>query len=826
VFFRFISLVILVSSWVSVGFASEVQNKCLVALKSFNPEASAAMESGKKMTSLRTAALAERHSLLELIPDENGNSLITKAPTIAMNAAQRHIYLAMSAGMKEIFDPRGSGPLFRWSLLSGGDQFGEKRIIGHFKTLDGMVARWREQAKGTEQIGVVLLVGSRGSGKSATLKILREKFEAASLKFPEHFEYSFRFVNLKEIEGVRNLLPSENGVILDDSLALPFYTNPIGLLPPALQDATLKSADKIVNEKIGLSPLPDLRLAKPIQHVRDQIIDHYSKKLGRALEEYEEVEYLAKHVEVTRVIADESYFPLLNAQPKDARMGAIFMSAHPIFSTIYGSGHPWAYNYGLLLRGNGFGVQLEEFLKNEEYLTRVFLTFFQDKMVSIDGSNSVPWDGVIYVVTNPADIEKVRKKDPDSPLTDRLTALPMDLELFPDQILKLLMLNIKGMNAKKLGDDSAPWTAVKPSNLDELIPEPNLLQPAVLPEGRFVTSIMDGQDRIWIAPHALKLLAYVTALTRYEFDQTKIPNADEFPTIISKEFWSEVTRLKAMLRQTEPNLPKMRHMFMLSDAAGEGRFGLTTRDLEKIWPKLLNEARKSAMKKTITPQLVERVLVDFLSEDENLKSETELRAKALMYISLVKKDFIIPAVIQDLMTALSGAQGADISAQYWEFVSEIQAIGENERADRYISLIDNTEKPLNRGRVMEIMSLYQRRTQRTVNARELQSMLYGFMRSQPSRPADWWKTAPKDDDLATVISEYLLRQQAKGNEASLNRALMISRNGVDAAQNDEERNTFNQFMKILDTNYGYNPTSVRFALELWQANQQGNVPGR
>lgn len=823
--FRFLSFTLSFVLVAATSFAGEgIRDKCLAALKTFNPNAAAVLQQpGGKITDLRTAALAERHSLLELIPNEAGESLVTKAPSLAMNAAQRHLYLAQSAGMKEIFDPKGSGPLFRWSLLSGGSKYGKKRIIGHFKTIDGMVARWREQAKGSQQINVVLLVGSRGSGKSATLNIVREAFREATLRDPDHYLYSFKFVHLGEIPTLKQYLPSEGGKILDDSLPVPFFTNPIGLLPESMQVTVLNSAEKTIESKIGLSPLPDLRLAKPIQFVRDTIVSHYSTQLGRPLDPIEEVEYLAKHVELERVLSDDGNFPVLNAQPKDARMGTIFMSAHPIYSTLYGSGHPFAYNYGLILRGNGFGFQGEEFLKNEEYLTRVFLTFFQDRTVSIDGGTGVPWDGVIYIVTNPADIEKVRKKDPDSPLTDRLTALPVDLELFPDQILKLLMLNIQGLQAKRLGDEAAQWKRLDSTNLDEVIPEPELLKPAVMPEGAYATSVMDGNDRIWIAPHSLKLLAYVTALTRYETDSSKVPNADSFPTIISKEFWSEVARLKTMLRQTEPNLPKLRHMFALSDAAGEGRFGITTRDLEKIWPKLLNEARKKPMKKTITPQLVERVLLDFLGEDENLKADTELRAKAIMYLSLVKTHFIIPAVVEDLMSALSGAQGADVAAQYWEIASQLQALGADPNARIYISLIDNTEKPLKKEQLVEIMNLYQTRTQRIVNPRELHSMLYGFMQGQPARAADWWKLAPRDPDLSAVVSEHLLKNQARGNEASLNRALILSRNGVDAAQTDEERTTFNSFMKTMELTYGYNPVAVRFALELWQANQQGNI---
>ncbi len=762
-------------------------------------------------------AVFERHSLSDLIKPGDEN-LAKRYPWLVMSSAQRALDMISSEGVKEVTDSRnGFGRVKRYAFFSDAvDLTGNKHIVGQLPAIEALVSFIHSKALGNPTAqNVPTLVGPPGTGKSYILSLFQEALRRGTLGRERFYTYTFEWVNLHEIPALKTSLPKD---VTDPesprALPEPLNDSPFALLPSPIQDYVIAQARDNVLARIGMEPKPKRQIsAAKTRHIRDTILQQKSLELGRGLTLQETLETLDHHIKIKRLIlGDEATSPVLPYQGREPNIPMLFGGPNAFYKTMLGSDHPMSTDYGQVARANGGIIFWDELLKNETALTSVLLNFFSSGVVNIGGSAPTQVDILNLAATNTRDIPKIRERDPDSPLLDRNNQIPWNLLVYPEEVGRVLLMEIPNLKMKALGSvNGGDYLPAQGQALFKLFPEREPLRPITTPHGRYALKIRNGSKEYHISPHSLEFMAYVISLSRMNFLPERVEFANSFPMVKVKDriFMDPPTRLRVLLGEQQVEDSQLAELSRISVAGGEGTFGISHRDVEKWWERTLQEAEKSNNHGTITPFLLAETLDKVISENTILQDKTETKMYASLYSRIVFHNFVRPGMREDLDLALGRSEGRDVIDQmYDEIIQEIRQLQVNRSATRYTRMPQNEQKLIQFERLEAIQKYYVQKNGRELSFPEIAAWNLSF---SPVRDDQAVQT--RHPALINAIATYHSNVVLKKEQMTLQRLLDVASESVtDAKANEQTRAS--ELLTVLENDLGYNLHSARVALEM------------
>ena len=315
---------------------------------------------------------------------------------------------------------------------------------------------------------------------------------------------------------------------------------------------------------------------------------------------------------ITRlVLGDGATSPLIPNQGREPNLSALFGAANPAVKLLLDAKNPFAHNYGVVPGANRGIIFWDELLKNETSLTGILLNYFSSGNVNIGGIE-IETDILNIAASNRQDIRNLRDKDPESPLLDRKSEIPWDLLTLPEEIARVILMEIKDLESRQLGlneetQDAYQFAHVSGADLRELVPDRKYKTRIQTPHRRQALRInkADGKH-IYLSPLALEYMSYIISLTRMNFNPEKVKFGDKFPVVNGNDssFVDRETRLRVLLGEKDMNPTLLKQLFEVMNLSGEGTFGISHRDQEKWWEKIIQEVQKESYQNTITPRLI------------------------------------------------------------------------------------------------------------------------------------------------------------------------------------------------------------------------------
>lgn len=755
-------------------------------------------------------AANERHSLAALFSPNDAENLVVQHPFMVLSAPQAFWMIISEAGVTEVPNPRtGLGRVMKSNLFSRGAGLTNGRIIiGQEWAISRFMATVRAQARGSKSSkSTPLLMGIRGTAKSELLEILKAALHTANLTNPRYFNYTFEFVGLDQIPSLRQHLRS-------DEKRSQISDSPITILPKQLQDLLIQKMAPSVRTAIQMDPLPKRNPDPQSKFYVDSILEHYARERKHSLDVGEMIEVLDKHIVIRRaVLGTDNNAPIIPAMLRDVDEAGLFMSKNPAIALEYGAGHPLAWNYGRVPQGNRGITAWDELLKNDPSFLRKLLTLLQSKRLQAAGGPELDLDTLMVASTNTEDVEAERERNPESPLTDRFTKVIMNLLIEPHLIAKGVAYEQRDLEARKLGDKDAKFKPVRGELVHDIFMDRERpTQPVQTSDRRYALQLDMKGTTIHIAPHTLMFMGMVVALTRMQFDPSKLKKLEgTFPNVKWEDpiLRDRVSRLKAITGQMQVEQAKLIELWNVSKVANEGGFGMSHRDVERWWELAVDEAQRDNSGNAITPMLLKRLLAEGIKDKILVDGDLEKGALLIKYADIVFNEFTKPEMLADMNLAVMGGPKNEVLGQiYDEVIAEIMAIDQDPEAKSYLGPLGEP-KGLNRERLKDIMDLYKKETGRPLSISEVATMTMAFNRASQNGSLE----LPRNQSLMRSIQQYHSQAVQRAENVQMVRLLSIARGSAPNAKPLEKARA-SEFLSVLKDDLGYNEESAQRALEV------------
>lgn len=751
-----------------------------------------------------------------LVPGDE--SLIKKHPWIIMNSAQRLLHMIYKAGVREIPDRRlGYGTRKRYAFFSDAiDLTGGAFVVGHLEGIEAIVAQVEATADGQPtKDHVAMLMGPPGTGKSHVLTLKRRGLLNATQKLPEYFAFTFEWVDLSEIPGLRGRLPEAcTRAEHPEPFADPINDSPFAVLPEAVQNRLLAKYDEDVRSLIGRAPMPKRELSPKSHFIRSKIFEYYANQKGKPLTLQEMVEALNRHVRIKRlVLGRDNTAPYLANQGKEPNLPRLFGKNNPIVQAEFGNNDPFAVHEGVIAMANGGVVFFDEIMKNELSFLGKLLNLFSSHIVEVAPGVLVPADLVFLAASNLHEEEELRSKDPQSPLLSRKNDIPWPYVIYPDEVGRVLVMEIANLRARELGTGaSADFVDIQGRDVFKLFPEVEPYQPVVTPHGRYSLVIGGAQNgEISLAPHAIEFITNVITLTRLNFDRAKVRFGDKYPIVTANDgiFGDPITRLRVLLGQKKVSEAQLQDLHTISQLSKEGYFGMDHRDVERWWQATVTESQNSVHQNTVTPLLLYEVLKKRITSEKMLKGDQGAQKRAALFADIVFSEFVLPAIKEDLNLAFARSEGRDVMDQvYEEIIQELYALGTDPEAEFYTAQPSNERRRIDRARLDKIRRIYQEKQGRPLSPQEISTWV-GFT-GRVSTPE---RARLKNPQLLSAIAAYQTEVVLQKERTTIKRLLDVA-DGTAVSATTSETARARSLMEILQNELGYNLHAAKVAIDL------------
>ena len=775
---------------------------------------------------------AEAHPLTSLIESDPTKNLVYLHPFIIMNSPQRlEAFHNRHKAIKVLRSGFAGGigdlhPLYQSSTVENGGEY----IEGHFDAVRTVVESIRAAARGDGSASkTVTLIGGAGTGKTKFLDILANIGRHNTSHIPEFFMYSFEWVNLLEFPALYDILrlvPNRDGTERDFELPMKsaIYQSPIAILPTRYQNEVVKMTRTRAIEISTVEPTPIITLNPQNKFIRDAIVDHYTKAIGKTkLSDSEIIAALNKHVVIKRhVLSGDGRSGKIGYQGKDIDWGGLTFTENPAIKLLYGSSHPFAYHYdGSILTAEGGYILFDEFWRNEPQFLDFTLDLQESKVLQRGGSAGMHVDAVIFAASNSESLKKATGSDgTQTAQTDRArpewmrastdpyeiarTILPMKSKHLKD----LIMVPLRPV-AEALSDPNGLELKPVKAELDALYPWRHLTtDPYPTPDRRYAIFYNAGPTRepVSISPWALAYISYVTAASRMITDVKKAEDAGlQFSgTMNTQVFRDEVQRIKALIGHTHIQAGSSRDLKSLSAYLQEGAGGITTRDAANVWlTESINAAQRDGNDSTVTPTLVRNVFLDLLEKPNGLKPKgNSERLKWLRLLDRIALELIFPEIRSDFAGAISeGIE--DMNSVYGEFVLEIFAISADEKAVTYENESGQVVN-INLDRMREIKEIYLREESMPLPLQNIMQVAAAGTTANGNS-----NMIRRHMPLMRTLKQYYAK--ALMQQVSIAQIARVGRtgNGLRA-----EVDQYNNFARAMHLTYGYNQRATLEALNL------------
>jgi len=682
-----------------------------------------------------TAIINEEHSLYELIDADESANLILKHPSIAMNAAQRVASWINYKEPRTIRDPEfGDGTVTYYPVFSGGiPETGGKRITGQHEAIQAFVDHVKAAARGDGSANKMLLfVGPAGTGKTYFLNILSDLAENLTARNPDYFTYTYEWKDLKKyssLYSVVNIQQSEDGKSFEHPFKCPINESPLNLIPDEFESEIVKTVTPKVMKMAKVKPTPRRYHCPHCNFIRTEILkqymeDHKEELSGRdnhSLEPEEVVAALAPHVRIKRmVVGSNGTMAKLDAEPKDVDFQGLTTAPNAFVFHSFGQSHPMSYYLsGKILQANGSLLMFDEFFRDDKGLRDQALNLIENHQVVRGGAPAVQLDTLVIGASNKESVEDAEKNETAKAHIDRTRRVRMPYLLNPvDEATNLLMMkNIKTVRMQKIGSSSATASAddsalpakseAVQANLDELFPLPEGSDQRVGPDHRYKLwfDVGPGIEPIHLSPHTLMYVAMVVSGSRLVVDPKKALDFGERQVINDVAYRDIYTRLQILMGQYTINASDLKDLRSLSRDQREGDSGISERDAANVWlTKAILEAQKEENANCLTPDLAHRTFLRLLEDGAIYYPDNKARIHWTKIADELVLKFLVPAIQNDVSTALGSGLGA-VNSMYDEIFQEILALSGQASATTYKSK-SGEARPINRERLAEIEKLY------------------------------------------------------------------------------------------------------------------------
>lgn len=759
---------------------------------------------------VNATVITERHSLQDFLSTDPTKNLAVKAPFTVMNAAQRMLGIIYSQGVKKTRVGFTQETLDHYPFFSDGLSITNgRRIIGNEAVISTFVHNLQQQAGGDRSaVSIPLLVGSHGTGKSEFLTILAagEENLTNGVSTP-YAHYTFSWKNL---QAIPNLLPAlmpmeANGQKVYPEIDAPLADSPFTLFPEAVQHLILEEATEAVQGMLrGMAPSPILRPDPASQYIRNEILAHYTQKLGHPLSPEEIVEALSQHVTVKRRLGGR--MPIINAQPKDLDIAGLFFAPNPVvrFASGFGPSHPMAWYYnGKFLASHGNVVLMDEVLRNSAEFLNILLSAFESRVLSIGGSPDVPYDSVIIAATNTANLDEMMEKATGHAAVNRFLPLRMPWPVDPMQIGSLLLLQkSNGLSQQSLIPEEGGSSDIQQANiLDDIYPRRSTGMSFKTPDHRYRLYYGKGPDRVEIAPYAVTLMSEILAASRMETDGAAASKLFNGKIAGSNLFRNPIDRIRLWEGQLSSTpVSELKELEHITRLLHEGETGISSRDAGRWFSLALAAARNPQNGHTLTPSLVMKTLREMLSENPKGAIVAPSHKERLRWLGLadeVRDQLLIPRLEADISTSLANGDSI-VKAAYFDFVEEMLALHNDEDAKIYISPTTHQEKVIDHERKKRIEEIYLQKNGRHLSTTQI-AIFHMQQTSHEKEP---------NQALLEALADYYAELNSK--VAGLSDIVDFDHTGVG---NEEIATAHTSLMQALDR-LGYNETAAREALNL------------
>jgi len=607
-------------------------------------------------------ALTEQHSLLDLVSADPAKNLAAQHPSIVMNAYQRNLAMILSMGEQTIPNPDMPGGTIKYYnyFEKAGPETGGRMIVGQYEAKEKWVQYLKKGAVG-DKSGRTLLVytGPAGTGKSEILDLSSSGLKYFTLNHPDFYFYVPVFHDLRKVPSLARYIE------LDDQgnepeIPLPYPESPLVLLPESVQKKVVELAAPRVRELTKTEADPVLAPGPMAEALRDAILSYYANLKGSPLTTLEAIQALDKHVTIKRLVLGRgSSAPKIDAKDGDINWRGFFIGENPYFVGDPDPNSPFRYTFtGKLLQGNGSIAYLDEIWRNKRQLRDSLLGIIEGRRVSFEFGPTIPMDVVLVAAANSESEAAVFNEGTSKAQFSRAETMPMRWSTYPHEIIQTaLLMNFKQLYMQRLGVANAP---IEKADLRKLFPLRTFGRPIQGPDYNYALYIGSGPDRVTISPHALMLMAYLTAATRMNRDvkqaMTKLPNANVPQTEIFQDI---VARLQVMTYNREVSNAEWAEFSQLQKLLGDGEFGLDMRDVGNKWlPDAIALAREPENENTLTPRVIREAFVKLTTKSEKvITPDNGARLRWLGWMDRITVDMIANDMRDDVMKAFGSKEG-------------------------------------------------------------------------------------------------------------------------------------------------------------------------
>ncbi len=288
---------------------------------------------------------------------------------------------------------------------------GKKHIVGLYNEINSFVHFVKDAAEGgTSAEMMFVLIGDVGTGKTFFFIRLCELYRNF-LRQEQNRKYTFRFVNLEEIDAYKNFKFIESQT----------YEDPMVLAMNLLESPN--ESKEYLCKVLGLS---DANLEKVHENYRYLGAD--SAYILNDIREYAggDINKMLKHIQIVPIPIDESTGVITALFPANEKTSSSAADLKGAESTkrlfkLEDDNHP----YNIDLRCGAIAATAcggifvkDEFFKHKKDLINVGLRIIQDRVIDINGKKW-PIDALLLATSNNAEYDQYRSEEREAPIISR-----------------------------------------------------------------------------------------------------------------------------------------------------------------------------------------------------------------------------------------------------------------------------------------------------------------------------------------------------------------------------------------------------------------------
>lgn len=721
-------------------------------------------EAYQRILAEKGEAALRSYKLEDFLSADMSKNLAVIHPFTVANAAEKSYAMLTHVPPRMARDPLyGIKPTQVYPMLTGHELAGGRMVVGNEEALDRFVLFLGSLARGDRSGKAFGFPGPAGTGKTELLYVI-DNIERNLSKQDKYMQFSYRFRGLDKIPVLRHMFK------FDRETGKPNYAwidpdmprSPFTLLREDMQKSVLEKTLPEIRSKWNMTISKGWTKPEPkTKAVIRAILEYKYPEIGEGIisvDDLTQEEYLAAINEFVvivpkKTVQNKTEPQIIRAQTEDPNFEALFAKPNLLRQAFYTGGEfkDLAVDYtGQVFQQDGGLLMMDELYRNPESLLNLLLEVKQNRMVQTDYGDPVEVDIVPIWNSNDESIEKAKEDMALKASIDRDQPNPMRLLLDPKQVesAALFQVEISKFDYRVLSETTmTPLREV----FSQVYPAPDEGGRTQSAYGRGALYYNAEGRRILIAPMALNYMAWLSAASRFEVNVEKMSRFAGELNMVTRDpslFNSPITRLKIILGEREVNAAEKQELYRISQLLEEGRYGISSRDIETWFKNAINIALREG-RGVLTPRMMDQAFGDAITNGEIKVAAGEIRAYWLMLRNGVKEEIMLPRLEKDVRAIISG-DGDKANRIYDEIEREFMALAENPGTTHVTPDDGSQPVAIMTERLDRIKALYRKKYGREFSANFLLRNLQSARRGQLKR----------DPQLLETVREFLADQDA------------------------------------------------------------------